>query len=89
MKKIFNPFTYIRKIRQLIEKLVKSVRKSIRIQLITTFLCLCVIRSFVSESSSTVFENANRQATIDYRAGMEQINHQNKERQIVRFMKIN
>ena len=39
LKKIFNPFTYIRKIRELIEKLVKSVRKSIRIQLITTFAC--------------------------------------------------
>ena len=75
MKKIFNPFTYIRKIRELIEKLVKSVRKSIRIQLITTFAA-CALLGVLSAKERAIFENANRQATIDYRAGMEQINHQ-------------
>lgn len=76
MKKIFNPFTYIRKIRQLIEKLVKSVRKSIRIQLITTFAACALLGVLSAKAAAPFFENANRQATIDYRAGMEQINHQ-------------
>ena len=49
LKKIFNPFTYIRKIRQLIEKLVKSVRKSIRIQLITTFAACALLGVFAKE----------------------------------------
>ena len=74
MKKIFNPFTYIRKIRQLIEKLVKSVRKSIRIQLITTFAACALLG--VLQRSCTIFENANRKATVDYRSGMQQINYQ-------------
>jgi len=76
LKKIFNPFTYIRKIRQLIEKLVKSVRKSIRIQLITTFAACALLGVLSAKAAAPFFENANRQATIDYRAGMEQINHQ-------------
>ena len=74
LKKIFNPFTYIRKIRQLIEKLVKSVRKSIRIQLITTFAACALLGVFAKER--TIFENANRKATVDYRSGMQQINYQ-------------
>ena len=74
MKKIFNPFTYIRKIRQLIEKLVKSVRKSIRIQLITTFAACALLGVFAK--GCTIFENANRKATVDYRSGMQQINYQ-------------
>jgi signal transduction histidine kinase len=76
LKKIFNPFTYIRKIRELIEKLVKSVRKSIRIQLITTFAACALLGVLSAKAAAPFFENANRQATIDYRAGMEQINHQ-------------
>ncbi|MFQ6340739.1 aminopeptidase AmpS [Bacillus thuringiensis] len=76
MKKIFNPFTYVRKTRELIEKLVKSVRKSIRIQLITTFAACALLGVLSAKAAAPFFENANRQATIDYRAGMEQINYQ-------------
>lgn len=76
MKKIFNPFTYVRKTRELIEKLVKSVRKSIRIQLITTFAACALLGVLSAKAAAPFFENANRQATIDYRAGMERINHQ-------------
>lgn len=76
MKKIFNPFTYVRKTRQLIEKLVKGVRKSIRIQLITTFAACALLGVLSAKAAAPFFENANRQATIDYRAGMERINHQ-------------
>ena len=35
---------------------------------------MCVIRAFAKEQH--LFENANREAAIDYRAGMEQINQQ-------------
>jgi len=76
LKKIFNPFTYVRKTRELIEKLVKSVRKSIRIQLITTFAACALLGVLSAKAAAPFFENANRQATIDYRAGMEQINYQ-------------
>ncbi|WP_434610049.1 aminopeptidase AmpS [Bacillus paranthracis] len=76
MKKIFNPFAYIRKVRQLIEKLVKSVRKSIRIQLITTFAACALLGVFFAKGAAPFFENANRKATVDYRSGMQQINYQ-------------
>lgn len=66
----------MRKTRQLIEKLVKSVRKSIRIQLVTTFAACALLGVFFAKGAAPFFENANRQATIDYRAGMEQINYQ-------------
>ncbi len=66
----------MRKTRQLIEKLVKSVRKSIRIQLVTTFAACALLGVFSAKGAAPFFENANRQATIDYRAGMEQINYQ-------------
>ena len=48
MKKIFNPFTYIRKIRELIGKIMKSVKRSIRIQLITAFTACALLGLFVS-----------------------------------------
>ncbi len=60
----------------MIEKLVKGVRKSIRIQLITTFAACALLGVFFAKGAAPFFENANRQATIDYRAGMEQINHE-------------
>ena len=36
----------------------------------------CALLGVLSAKERAIFENANRQATIDYRAGMEQINHQ-------------
>ncbi|MDZ5609496.1 HAMP domain-containing sensor histidine kinase [Bacillus pseudomycoides] len=77
MKKIFNLFTYVyKKTRRLIEKVVKSVRRSIRIQLITTFVACALLGLFVSTKIvAPVFEDINRDAQIDYREGMEQINY--------------
>ncbi|MBK5449707.1 HAMP domain-containing histidine kinase [Bacillus sp. TH22] len=74
MKKIFNPFTYVRKIRELIGKIVKSVKRSIRIQLITAFTACALLGILSAKAAAPFFENANREATIDYRVGMEQIN---------------
>ncbi|MGG0152321.1 ATP-binding protein [Bacillus mycoides] len=76
MKKIFNPFTYVRKIRELIGKIVKSVKRSIRIQLITAFTACALLGILSAKAAAPFFENANREATIDYRVGMEQINQQ-------------
>ena len=77
MKKIFKPFTYVyKKIRGLIERIVKSVRRSIRIQLVTTFIACALLGFLTSKAATPFFENANREATIDYRVGMEQINQQ-------------
>ncbi|SDZ42957.1 HAMP domain-containing sensor histidine kinase [Bacillus sp. 166amftsu] len=77
MKKIFKPFTYVyQKIRGLIERIVKSVRRSIRIQLITTFTACALLGVLSSKAATPFFENANREATIDYRVGMEQINRE-------------
>ena len=76
MKKIFNPFTYVRKIRELIGKIVKSVKRSIRIQLITAFTACALLGFCQRRQHAPFFENANLEATIDYRVGMEQINQQ-------------
>ncbi|MEY8351532.1 HAMP domain-containing sensor histidine kinase [Bacillus cereus] len=77
MRKIFEPFTYVyKKIRGLIERIVKGVRRSIRIQLITTFIACALLGFLTSKAATPFFENANREATIDYRVGMEQINQQ-------------
>ncbi|MDM5153086.1 HAMP domain-containing sensor histidine kinase [Bacillus sp. DX1.1] len=76
MRKIFKPFTYMyKKIRGLIKRIVKSVRRSIRIQLITTFVACALLGLFASTKIvAPVFEDVNRYAQIDYREGMEQIN---------------
>ncbi|PFV74790.1 two-component sensor histidine kinase [Bacillus sp. AFS059628] len=76
MKKIFNPFTYVRKIRELIRKVIKSVKRSIRIQLITAFTACALLGLFFAKGAAPFFENANRQATIDYRSGMRDIHQQ-------------
>lgn len=76
MKKIFNPFTYVRKIRELIGKIVKSVKRSIRIQLITAFTACALLGLFFAKGAAPFFENANRQATIDYGSGMREIHQQ-------------
>ena len=89
MKKIFNPFTYVRKVRELIGKIVKSVKRSIRIQLITAFTACALLGFLSAKAAAPFFENANREATIDYRAGIEQINQQAQSERIVQFMKIN
>ncbi|MEH7189799.1 HAMP domain-containing sensor histidine kinase [Bacillus toyonensis] len=75
MKKIFNPFTYIRKIRELIGKIMKSVKRSVRIQLITAFTACALLGLFVSTKIvAPIFEDASRHAEINYKDGMEQIN---------------
>lgn len=64
-----------KKIRGLIKRIVKSVRRSIRIQLITTFVACALLGLFASTKIvAPVFEDVNRYAQIDYREGMEQIN---------------
>lgn len=60
----------------MIERIVKSVRRSIRIQLITTFTACALLGVLSSKAATPFFENANREATIDYRVGMEQINRE-------------
>ncbi|WP_001225810.1 sensor histidine kinase, partial [Bacillus cereus] len=77
MRKIFKPFTYVyKKISGLIARIVKGIRRSIRIQLITTFIACALLGFLTSKAATPFFENANREATIDYRVGMEQINQQ-------------
>ncbi|MFJ8531600.1 sensor histidine kinase [Bacillus sp. NPDC094106] len=77
MRKIFKPFTYAyKKIRGLIERVIKSIRRSIRIQLITTFIACALLGLFIANGLTPFFENANRRATIDYSAGMRSINNQ-------------
>ncbi len=59
----------------MIKKIVKSVRRSIRIQLITTFVACALLGLFVSTKIvAPVFEDANRDAQINYRDGMLRIN---------------
>ena len=50
------------------------MKRSIRIQLITAFTACALLGLFAKGAAP--FENANREAAIDYRAGMEQINQQ-------------
>ena len=51
LKKIFNPFTYVRKVRELIRKIIKNVKRSIRIQLITAFTA-CALLGLLQRSST-------------------------------------
>lgn len=55
---------------------MKSVKRSIRIQLITAFTACALLGILSAKAAAPFFENANREATIDYRVGMEQINQQ-------------
>ncbi|WP_410985673.1 ATP-binding protein [Bacillus cereus] len=77
MRKIFRPITYVyEKIKGWLRRIIKSVQRSIRIQLITTFIACALLGFLTSKATAPFFENANREATIDYRVGMEQINQQ-------------
>ncbi|MGF9965233.1 HAMP domain-containing sensor histidine kinase [Bacillus rhizoplanae] len=80
MKKIFKPFYYMnKKIIELINKVLNHhVRRSIRIQLITTFIFCALLGFFVTRLSAPFFEKANQHAVIDYRNGMEEINEEAK-----------
>lgn len=60
----------------LTEKLVTSIRRSIRIQLITAFIVCALLGFSVSRMVVPVFENINKVATIDYSRDMESINWQ-------------
>ncbi|MEH6890063.1 HAMP domain-containing sensor histidine kinase [Bacillus sp. JJ864] len=76
MKKIFKPFYYvIQKIKRLLHRPINYIRKSIRIQLITTFIFCALLGFFVSRLSVPFFEKANRNAVIDYSGGMDAINY--------------
>lgn len=63
-------------IKGLTEKLVNSIRRSIRIQLITTFIACALVGFSVSRMVVPIFENINKVATIDYSRDMESINWQ-------------
>ncbi|MEI4830035.1 HAMP domain-containing sensor histidine kinase [Bacillus sp. FJAT-53711] len=80
MKKIFKPFYYMnKKIIELINKVLNHhVRRSIRTQLITTFIFCALLGFFVTRLSAPFFERANQHAEIDYRSGMEEINDEAK-----------
>ncbi|ASK64482.1 two-component sensor histidine kinase [Virgibacillus phasianinus] len=58
------------------EKLITSIRRSIRIQLIAAFIVCALLGFFVSRMVVPIFENINKVATIDYSWGMESINWQ-------------
>ena len=55
---------------------MKSVKRSVRIQLITAFTACALLGLLSAKAAAPFFENANRKAMIDYRAGMEEINQQ-------------
>lgn len=63
-------------IKWLTEKLVTSIRRSIRIQLITAFIVCALLGFSVSRMVVPIFENINKVATIDYSRDMESINWQ-------------
>ncbi|MEK4031270.1 HAMP domain-containing sensor histidine kinase [Pseudobacillus sp. FSL P4-0506] len=75
MKKKINPIHFIKR---LTEKLITTISRSIRIQLITTFIVCALLGFFASRIAAPVFENINKEATIDYRRDMQSINWQAK-----------
>ena len=56
--------------------MVTSIKRSIRIQLITTFIACALLGFTVSRMVVPIFENINKVATIDYSSDMESINQQ-------------
>lgn len=54
--------------------MIMSIRQSIRIQLITTFVVCALAAFLVSRATVPIFETMNREVTIDYSGGMQQIN---------------
>lgn len=70
MKKI-RPFSFIKR---LIKPVTAPIQKSIRLQLITTFV-FCILLGFLASSATApLFENMNKKAMIDYSSSMEQMN---------------
>src|SRR5699024_633678 len=63
-------------IKWITKKLVTSIKRSIRIQLITTFIACALLGFTVSRMVVPIFENINKVATIDYSSDMESINQQ-------------
>ncbi|PRP96642.1 Sensor histidine kinase YycG [Bacillus sp. M21] len=79
MKQIFKPFRYFNnKMVSLIKKTMSSIRKSIRIQLVTTFIFCAVLGFLVSRGVAPFFETVNQTTTIDYSSDMERINYRAK-----------
>ncbi|MEK5391459.1 HAMP domain-containing sensor histidine kinase [Margalitia sp. FSL K6-0131] len=75
MKKIVKPIVFIKRLIQIMRT---SIQKSIRIQLITTFV-FCVFLGFlVTRVTTPLFEDMNKRAIIDYSSSMEQINMEAK-----------
>ncbi|MGE7621477.1 ATP-binding protein [Viridibacillus sp. NPDC096237] len=76
MKKIFKPFYYSNnKIKSMIKKPIHRVQRSIRIQLVTTFIVCAVLGFLTSKGVAPFFESANQTVTIDYSSGMVGINN--------------
>src|SRR5699024_2317778 len=73
LKRKINPINFIKWITK---KLVTSIKRSIRIQLITTFIACALLGFTVSRMVVPIFENINKVATIDYSSDMESINQQ-------------
>ncbi|MBB2482465.1 HAMP domain-containing histidine kinase [Bacillus sp. APMAM] len=75
MKKIVKPIVFIKRLIQIMRT---SIQKSIRIQLITTFV-FCVFLGFlVTRVTTPLFEDMNKRAIIDYSSSMQQINMEAK-----------
>ncbi|MFJ7887826.1 ATP-binding protein [Lysinibacillus xylanilyticus] len=77
MRKIIKPFRYIlSKLKILIVNAITKVRQNIRIQLLTTFILCAFLGLLLARATVPFLGNINTTPTIDYSAGMEQINFQ-------------
>lgn len=59
-----------------IKRTMSSIRKSIRIQLVTTFILCAVLGFLASRGVAPFFKTVNQTATIDYSSGVEKIDRQ-------------
>ncbi|CAM4395139.1 histidine kinase [Bacillus manliponensis] len=81
MKRIFKPFRYVfSSMKNLIRRTIHVVQKSIRIQLVVTFIACSLLGVFVTSSLNPFFENANQHAYINYSNGMREINENARQK---------
>ncbi|ENQ3111352.1 HAMP domain-containing histidine kinase [Bacillus cereus] len=79
MKKIFKPICCVNnKLRNLIKRCSEYILKSIRLQLITTFLLCALLGFLISRAVAPLAESANSTAFVDYSTSMKDINFQAK-----------
>jgi signal transduction histidine kinase len=79
LKKIVKSFKYVNNtIKTLIKKGINSIRKSLRMQLIVTFIGCALIGFLVSRAVVPVFEKVNQHGYIDYADSVFQMNNQAK-----------